>query len=286
MKAIVIGISREQFEAAKARLLSEDNVTISGDQGTVSHDGVTVEYEFGSASLLLTVKEKPFLLPETVIENSIRNWFSTPTKSGVSTSAASLVALLLCCSLALTGCTPQQQADTKAVIAKVISYEPEVTLAADSLASTVALFEPQDAVLITAGDAVFHTALGVLDVSARAYLATPNDGTLASVRTALESVLSINADQFLAAAQIKNPVSLAAAKAAIVAVREVLLLMDGAFQATQTPAVNAAAAQARTLKVSAIKPWLDRDPAYQQRVELATGHSYQAVYSYETSLGY
>lgn len=286
MKAIVVTMSREQFAAAAARLQRQAGVDITGDTGQLSHSGVTLNYAYDGAALTLEVLKKPFFLSEGIIESQISGWFGTSAKSGVSTSAASVVALLLCGAMLLTGCTPQQQTDAKAVVAKVISYEPEVTLAADSLASTVSLFEPQDAVLITAGDAAFHTALSVLDVSARAYLATPNDGTLASVRAALESVLSTNADQFLAAAQIKNPVSLAAAKAAIVAVREVLLLMDGALQATQDPAANAAAAQARTLKVSAIEPWLERDPVFQRRVQQATGHSYSAVYRYETSLGY
>ncbi len=221
----------------------------------------------------------PFLRP-SVPRRRGRNWSPPGLKRVV---ASPLAALLICC-LVLTGCTVKQQQDTKAVIAKVISYAPEIQLAEDSLTSTVSLFEPQDAALIFAGQAAFDAAKAALIVAGNAYLATPNNGTLASVRTALETVLSRNADQFLAAARISNPISLAAAKAGIVAVREVLLLMDGALQTTQSTATNIATAQARTLKLKDIAPWVDQ--AGRDKVEQATGHSYRMVYSYETSLGY
>ena len=284
MKAIVVGMSREQFEAAASKLKQQAGLDIAGDAGQISHSGVTVNYAYDGAALKLDVLKKPFFLSEGMIESQINGWFGKTSGSAVSTTAASAVALLLCCCMVLTGCTVKQQADAKVVVAKIVSYEPEVALAVDSLASTVALFEPQDALLITAGEASFDAAFAALKVAADAYVATPNNGALASVRAALENVLAVNADQFLAAAKIHNPVSLAAAKAAIVGVREVLLLMDGALQTTQTTATNVATAQARTLKLKDVAPWVDE--AGRDRVEAATGHSYRAVYSYETSLGY
>jgi hypothetical protein len=202
------------------------------------------------------------------------------------TSPLSCVAVMLCASMGmgLVGCTTQQQVDTKAVVAKIAQYEPEVALAVDTLASVVSVLAPADALLITVGQSAFDAAAAALKVACATYAATPNDGTLASVRSTLEQLLSLNADQFLAAAKISNPTSVASAKVAIAGVRTILLLMDGLFQTTQTTAQNVTTAQARNLKLKELEPFLSsRD---KQQIEMATGHNFKTVMAYETSLGF
>jgi hypothetical protein len=199
---------------------------------------------------------------------------------------ASAIASVACAAtLAATiGCTTQQQADTKVVVARIAQYEPEVALAVDTLATVVATLAPADALLISAVQATFDSAAAALKVACALYAATPNAGTLASVRSTLEQLLSLNADQFIAAGKISNPASIATAKVAIAGVRTILLLMDGLFQTTQTTAQNAAIAHARNLKLKELEPFLNHQD--KNKIELATGHNFKTVMFYETSLGY
>jgi hypothetical protein len=197
---------------------------------------------------------------------------------------ASGVSVALCATmlaLVTTGCTPQQQANTKAAIARIDQYEPELVVAVDTVSSTVAVFLPQDAALITSVQAQFDATAAELKTLCDAYVATPNAGTLASIQSALTTLLNTNADQFLAAAHISDPVSVASAKLAIGAVRTILLLMQGQLQTVQTPAQNAAAAKATTLKISQVLPYLDK-----HRVEQATGVPFRVAVVYEESQGF
>jgi len=204
--------------------------------------------------------------------------------SGIRQNLASGVAVALCATmlaLGTTGCTPQQQANAKTAIAAIDQYEPELAVAVDTLSSTVAVFLPSDAALITAAQATFDATAAELKTLCDAYVATPNAGTLASIQSALTTLLNTNANQFLAAAHISNPQSVAAAKLAIGAVRTILLLMQGQLQTVQTPAQNAAAAAATTLKVSEVLPYLDR-----HRVERATGVPFRVAVAYEEAQGF
>lgn len=204
----------------------------------------------------------------------------------INLNLTSAIAAVACAAVmaATTGCTPQQQANTKAVVAKVAQYEPEVALAVDTLATVVATLAPADALLITAVQTTFDSAAAALKIACALYAATPNNGTLASVRAALEQMLSLNADQFIAAAKISNPASIASVKVAIAGVRTILLLMDGLFQTTQTAAANTATAQARNLKLKELEPFLTQQD--RQKIEVATGHNFRIVMAYETSLGF
>lgn len=201
-------------------------------------------------------------------------------------SVSSIVAILLCAAMVMiaTGCTPQQQADSKAAVAKIATYLPEIDIAVDTVVSVVATFVPADATLIQAGESSFDASVTELKALCSMYAATPNTGTLASIQSALQQLLTTNASQFLAASNISNPVSVAAAKTAIAGVRVVLLLMDGVIQTTQTPAQTTASAQARVLKLKEIEPYLTASD--KQRVEEATGHSFRTVYDYETAHGF
>lgn len=204
----------------------------------------------------------------------------------IRTNLTSAIAAVACAAVmaATIGCTTQQQADTKVVVAKIAQYEPEVALAVDTLLTVVATLAPADALLITVGQSAFDGAAAALKVACVAYASTPNNGTLASVRATLEQLLSLNADQFIAAGKISNPASIATVKVAIAGVRTILLLMDGLFQTTQTTAQNVATAQARNLKLKELEPFLNSQD--RNKIEVATGHNFKTVMFYETSLGY
>lgn len=193
-------------------------------------------------------------------------------------------AVVLCMALAvsgLTGCTPKQSTDLKTKIAKISAYEPELIVAVDTVASVVATFDPKDADLIASEQGKFNAIAAQLKSACDAYVAQPSPDTLTNIRTILTTLLDTNGDQFLAAARIVDPKSVASAKLAIGAVRTILLLMDSELQTTQTPAQTAALAQARTLKLATVAPYLDK-----QRVQQATGVPFGVALRYEQSLGF
>ena len=185
--------------------------------------------------------------------------------------------------VSVLGCTPQQQENAKAAVAKVIAYEPEVTGAVDTVAQVVSTFVPADALLITSSQTIFDQAMAELDVAAKAYIATPNAGTLASVNSVLQTLLTTNAAQFLAAAHISNPASVAMAKTAISGVRVILLLMDSLLAPQLSTSTVTADNAAQPIHLRDIEPYVDAQSKH--RVEVATGHSYGHVYGFATAEG-
>ncbi len=206
----------------------------------------------------------------------MKQWLQNVRTSVASSVSAALVGVMVMVPLA--GCTAKQTADTKAVIAQIVQYEPELTTVVDTLASTVATLAPQEAVLITAGQATFDSAAVELKALCDAYVATPNTTTLGSIRAAVDTLLATNANQFLAAAHISDPQHVAEAKLAIGAVRTVLLLIDGSLQQIGLKQTQVTIAQ---LPLKEVSPYLDH-----KRVEEATGVPYRVAYEYERSLGY
>jgi len=204
--------------------------------------------------------------------------------SNLKMNPGSAIALVLCVTmlaLSTTGCTPAQQQDAKAIVAKVAAYEPSLVTAVDTLASTVALFVPTDAALITASQAIFDASAAQLQTLCAAYAATPTASTLATIESVLTTLLNTNAAQFLAAAHISNPASVATAKLAIGGVRTILLLMDAALQGTQTAAQTAASQQARLMKLHDFVPYLDK-----HQVEQATGVPFRVAVGFEEARGF
>jgi hypothetical protein len=199
---------------------------------------------------------------------------------------ASAIAAVACAALTATtvGCTQQQQIDTKVVVAKIAQYEPEAQLAIDTIASVVATLSPADAIVVNLAMPIVDTDLVSIKTLCATYAATPNTGTLNSIKSTIEAMLSQNADQFLAANKISDPKSVASVKVALAGFRTILLLMDGAMQATQTPAQIAATAQSRNLKLKELEPYFS--PHDKQQIEAATGHSFHHVMAYEESLGF
>lgn len=75
MSSFTIPISREQFEAARAKLASEQNIVLTGDKGEVEGHKVGVGFSYDGATLTLTVEHKPWIYPESEVEKQIRSWF-------------------------------------------------------------------------------------------------------------------------------------------------------------------------------------------------------------------
>ena len=69
--------TRPQFEAKKQELAP--SLGQLADKGLIFRNGVKLEYEYNesSSTLTLTIKEKPFLLTEAVIESQVRSWLQS-----------------------------------------------------------------------------------------------------------------------------------------------------------------------------------------------------------------
>jgi hypothetical protein len=69
-------LTRAQLEAARIKLAVQ-GVGLIGDSGTVSHDGVIVDYTYQEPTLSVTIAKKPLVLSLGFVEGRIRQWFST-----------------------------------------------------------------------------------------------------------------------------------------------------------------------------------------------------------------
>jgi hypothetical protein len=69
-------ISRAQLEADRTKLMSQ-GIVIVGDHTQVSHDGVTLKFDYAEPSLTITTVKKPFYVSESEIESEINKWFAS-----------------------------------------------------------------------------------------------------------------------------------------------------------------------------------------------------------------
>lgn len=77
MNTFTVPLTREQFEAARAKLEAE-NEPIEGDFGVLSAKGVRIAFSFnGTDTLSVTVEHKPFIFTEAMVEKAIRGWFAS-----------------------------------------------------------------------------------------------------------------------------------------------------------------------------------------------------------------
>ena len=77
---IKIPMSTVEYQAAARRLQSEEGVTVAGEEGTLSHSGVTIAYDEDGSTLTLTVEHKPFYLGDAILQEQIRKWFQGAVK--------------------------------------------------------------------------------------------------------------------------------------------------------------------------------------------------------------
>ena len=69
------GITRDKFQAIRARLRAQAHVEVVGDTGTATADGFTVTWTYTEAAQTLVIQcvKKPWLVPESMIESHIQD---------------------------------------------------------------------------------------------------------------------------------------------------------------------------------------------------------------------
>lgn len=281
---IRVSMTPIEFRELGSRLCREHGLILSGRGGVAEHRGCSVVYHYDGVELTLEVPVTPFWMSSGYAERRLRRWMDDPQTSPVRTSLSASVALLLCSTLlmgTLTGCTDKQQQAVKSAVAEIGTEIPKLQPLITAAAATADLVLPDEAFLITGVTTTVQLALATLGKLCVEYAAAPSDSVWQSIIAVITELEANGANAILDAARITNPQSRALAQAALGALQTAILLLDGVVQRTRTSVQNAVAAQARTVKLSQIQPFLDRS-----QIEQATHAPFEAVMRYETALGY
>lgn len=68
---VQVPMSEAQFATATARLRA-NGIELTGPTGTLSKDGITAKYEHADGKLTIEIIDKPFLLPQSLIEGRLQ----------------------------------------------------------------------------------------------------------------------------------------------------------------------------------------------------------------------
>jgi len=191
------------------------------------------------------------------------------TGATVKLGAWALIALLLQIPF-VSGCSGTSVAQN------IVNWTPALQSAVATADSTAALLAPADAPIFAAATAGFDSASNLLVAQAKAYLANPSASVLAQLQAAVVAFeQQVNA-ALLQAARITNPNSQKSVLNAINAVATVVLAILALVQSVSSKVAVAQMAADSTIKLSAVKPYLDKEKAaamianhYEEPVEMA-----------------
>lgn len=192
-------------------------------------------------------------------------------------------ALMLCAMVLAftTGCT---QTQIKTAVQDISNSIPTVETYISTAAAVATTLDPGAALIITGANALVQTSLTELQVLLNAYAQSPSATAWASIVDAINTIVNTNAASLLNAVHIVDPTSRARALEVLGALQTALLLVYSIIQRVSdktTQTTVTAQAQVRTVKLSQIKDYLDK-----QQIETATGESFTVAYNYEVSRGF
>jgi len=70
---IEVPLTEAQFAAAAQRLQAY-GVNLTGTSGTLSREGITARYNYADGKLTIEILDKPFFLPLSVVESTMRGY--------------------------------------------------------------------------------------------------------------------------------------------------------------------------------------------------------------------
>ncbi len=224
--------------ATVAGALSQQGIALGhAGSGTV----VTLAGSLATALLGLLARDpaQPVSLPVSRSE-------SRPSRLGV----WMLIALLL--QLTLTsGCSGTSVAQN------IVNWTPTLQSAVATVDATAAQLDPKDAPIFTAATAGFDAASNLLVTQAQAYLANPSASLLAQLQAQVVTLQQQVNTALLQAAQIVNPASQQRALSSIQAVATAVTAILALIQSISSKQAVARMAAASTIKLAAVRPYLD-----------------------------
>jgi hypothetical protein len=143
----------------------------------------------------------------------------------------------------------------------IVNWMPALQSAVVTVDSTAALLAPQDAPIFAAATVGFDAASNLLVAQAKAYLANPNASTLAQMQTQIVTFQQQVNVALLQAAKIMNPASEQHALASIQGVATIVSAILALVQSISNKAQVAQMAAQSTIKLAAVRLYLDEGNA-------------------------
>jgi len=150
----------------------------------------------------------------------------------------------------------------------IVNWTPALQSAVATVNSTAALLAPADAPIFVAATTGFDAASNLLVAQAKAYLANPSAGVLAHLQAAVVAFQQQVNASLLSAAKITNPNSQQHVLNALNAVGTVVSSILSLVESVSSKAAVAAMAAHSTIKLAAVRPYLDEG----QAVAMVAGH--------------
>lgn len=151
----------------------------------------------------------------------------------------------------LQGCTGTSVAQD------IVNWTPALASAVATVDSTAALLAPGDAPAFAAATAGFDAASNLLVTQAKAYLADPSAGALAQLQAQVVALEQQVNGALLTAARIADPASQSHALAAIQSVGTIVSAILALVKSVSSKAQVAAMAAGSTIKLAAVRPYLN-----------------------------
>lgn len=165
-----------------------------------------------------------------------------------------LIALLLQLTLA-SGCS-------QTTVAKnIVNWTPTLQSAVATVDATAAQLDPKDAPIFAAATVGFNAASDLLVAQAQAYLADPSASVLAQMQTQVVAFQQQVNAALLQAARIVNPASQQRALTSIQAVATAVTAILALIQSLSSKQAVAKMAAASTIKIAAVRPFIDNAAA-------------------------
>jgi hypothetical protein len=143
----------------------------------------------------------------------------------------------------------------------IVNWTPALQTAVATVDSTASLLAPADAPVFTAATANFDAASNLLSAQAKAYLANPSPSALAQLQTAVVAFQQEVNSSLLSAAKITNATSQQHVLNSITAVATVVSSILALVQSVSSQAAVSQMAAQSTIKLAAVRPFLDENRA-------------------------
>jgi hypothetical protein len=224
-------------------------IAIVSIAGVLSQQGITLGTA-GKGSVITLVSALASALLGLLAQDPVSGPASGSTGQQSKLGAWALIALLMPLPF-MSGCSGITVAQD------IVNWTPALQSTVATLDSTGAVLSPGDAAAFAAATAGFDAAATLLTAQAKAYLANPTAGTLQQMQGQIVVFQQQVNVAMLQAARIVNPSSQQNVLVAIQAVGTVVSAILSLVQSVSSKAAVAQMAAGSTIKISAVRSYMD-----------------------------